>query len=428
MSSLPRPPLPLIKTHRTFAICHHTPSKLRLFDEYPRYESIMATFTGQSSARLLVWLRNRHGNFLRRSSVITYFSPFVLSYSASSQQQRPLKRLAHPSSLTLDIVPRQSIPSTSLRSRSIPLDTPTLLYSDSFRLSITAFSRTYHLHLRPNDHLIHPAARINYYRNSPDGGPSVLDRTEPLVREEIRVYWGEAVHQDETTQRMREDAAGGLYRGPQPAPHVLGWARIMVHDQGDSDTGPTFEGAFTINGVVHHVTTKENYYRNKHLLDPDTEADHPYGNLVIFRDSDLISEDEIDGSETEPAGRTCAHDNLPFNVDNLHHPVLRFGAGLDQPTYPVPWYDNLGDLDEPHTSRLKRGDVGNGGMNVSSKCAFLHFWMRINAERIFLSFLNAIGNSAGCPKTQKIVRPSSVFRFDLFTYACYWTGLYGRCG
>ncbi|KDQ17689.1 hypothetical protein BOTBODRAFT_29847 [Botryobasidium botryosum FD-172 SS1] len=305
--------------------------------------------------------------------------------AASSQPPRPLKRLAHPSSLALDIVARSPSPPTSLHSRSIPFDSPVLHHSDSFRLTISAFSETYHLHLRPNDHLIHPAARVNYYRNSPDGGPAILDRTEPLLREAIKVYWGEVVHPDGTSQRMREDAAGGVHRAPGDAPHVLGWARIMVHDQGDSDSGtePVFEGAFTVNGVAHHVVTKENYLRNKHELDPEVGAstDDPLGHLVIFRDSDLISEEDA-----EVAPMTCAHDSLEYNVDEDNHPVLRWGAGLDHPIDSLPWYDSLGVLSEPHTSRVKRGDINNaGGMNMSS------------------NFIGSIGSNAGCPKTQKIV-------------------------
>ncbi|OCH88348.1 hypothetical protein OBBRIDRAFT_734593 [Obba rivulosa] len=311
-----------------------------------------------------------------------------IAASASSVRVRPIKRLEHPSTLAIEILPRR--PSQSFEKRSFPVDSPVLRHSDTFLLKLSAFDDTFHLHLRPNDHLIHPAARINYYTTLPDG-QSVLSHTQPLLRESVKAYWGEVVSGDVSPERLREDAVGVL---PRPSgKSELGWARIMVHHQGDSEAGlpPSFEGAFSVNGVIHHVMTKENYLRNKHSLDPHaivSDAD-PDSSLVIWRDSDIMTVHEEtaalsgnfagDGISVRP--QTCGHESLSYNTDPSQNPALR---GPAKPPV-TPWYDPLGLLGArlANGSLSRRDDVANGNMSSN--------------------FENYIGSSIGCPSTQKIV-------------------------
>ena len=263
---------------------------------------------------------------------------------------RPLKRIAHPNTLALEILPRRPSASGSFGKRSYPINSSILQHTDTFRLRLSAFGDVFHLHLRPNEHLIHPAARINHYTIGPNG-QSVFSHSEPIVPGSVKAYWGEVVPAQISADRMREDAAG-VY--PRPSgKSELGWARIVVHHQGDVALGkpPSFEGAFSVNGIVHHVTTKDNYFRNKHELDPYTVVDDdPDSALVIFRDSDLMTENEfhaaLKGLDTTivppPRGaKTCAHDNLAFNMDPRLNPVLR------KPPPVTPWYDPLGLLAPP---------------------------------------------------------------------------------
>ncbi|KAI0825392.1 Metallo-peptidase family M12B Reprolysin-like-domain-containing protein [Trametes gibbosa] len=303
------------------------------------------------------------------------------SVSALSAPARPLKRVTHPSTLSLDILPRQ-VTSYSYGKRSFPIDSPILRHSDSFRLTLTAFEETFYLHLRPNDHLIHPAARINYYTTSPDG-QSVLSRIEPIQRESVRAYWGEVIPAHVSPDRLREDTAGVL---PRPSgKSELGWARITVHDQGDAIVGkpPVFEGAFSVNGVVHHIATKDNYLRTKHRLDPHVEVSHdnPDSTLVIWRDSDVMSTHEHTlAAQREGLGRaapvaeSCGHDRMDFNTD--HQRVRR----PDPPAY-TPWYDAFGFLRSANVT--KRDDVAGGGMGMD--------------------FSGTIGQTAGCPTSQRVV-------------------------
>ncbi|CAL1697050.1 unnamed protein product [Somion occarium] len=306
--------------------------------------------------------------------------------SATSSPPRPLKRIAHPSTLALEILPRRPSSSGNYGKRSFPIDEPTLQHTDSFRLKLTAFDDTYYLHLRPNEHLIHPAARIKYYKTGPNGD-SILSHTEPLLPQSIKAYWGEVIPADVSPDRMREDAAGVWLRPSGKS--ELGWARITVHHQGDIHRGiaPSFEGAFSVNGVVHHVMTKENYLRNKHHLDPHVISMDEDSSLVIFRDSDIMSPHEyhaVQGLDSQPIPKppkACGHDRLKYNTDPSQNPALRRPA----PPPTSPWYDPFRFLDTraPNATLVRRDDVAGGGMGIN--------------------FQDHIGDTVGCPATQKIV-------------------------
>lgn len=305
---------------------------------------------------------------------------------AHSTSARPLKRIAHPSTLALEILPRHSRPSSSTSpfNRRLPLDPNILRHDDSFRLTISAFDDTFYLHLRPNDDLIHPAARIQYYSTTTNG-ESYVTYSEPLLRESVKAYWGEVIAAHHSPTRMQEDVSGVV---PAPHPDQLGWSRIMVHHQGDPEQGiaPEFEGAFSVKGVVHHIMTKDNYLRTKHKFDPDVS--HPLDDsdpsLIIWRDSDVITAEEdhwvkrkasTNGVLTR-APQTCGHDRLLYNTDPLN-PILQ------KPAFNS-WFSNLlGNF--RNSTRHRRDDVGAGygGMNTN--------------------FINDIGSSAGCPNTQKVV-------------------------
>ncbi|KAF8680144.1 Sanke disintergrin [Rhizoctonia solani] len=298
--------------------------------------------------------------------------------SGSSAPPRPLKRLAHPSTLALEILPRTPVAHGTLFTRS--LESPTLRHTDSLRLTLAAFGRKHRLHLRPNHHLIHPAARVNYYAT--DGS---ISRTEPLLRSSVLVYEGEVIDEAYSAHRLREDAAGGVSR-PWDEPPVgeLGWARIMVHSQGNPEQGiaPVYEGAFSVLGETYHILTRDNYIRTRGPLDlhPDRLAavNELDGGLVIFRDSDVERPPLTESS-------TCSHDGLGFNTED-DHPVLQTGKQLPPSLdHTSPWYDPFGFLEPvPKMGMLsKRDDVA--GSNSTS------------------NFVDQIGNTAGCSKTQKLV-------------------------
>lgn len=120
----------------------------------------------------------------------------------------------------------------------------------------------------------------------------------------------------------------------------------MIHDQGDDLQGrpPVFEGAFSVNGDVYHVTRKENYLRTKHPLDPQILPPLDGGDtkLVVWRDSDTIHD--------HPATpENCGHDSLAHNSDPMQNPFLQ--ANTDQS---ISWIDSL----SPFGNLTRRQDDG----------------------------------------------------------------------
>lgn len=137
--------------------------------------------------------------------------------------------------------------------------------------------------------------------------------------------------------------------------------------QGDNtrNVPPVFEGAFSIDGIVHHIVTLDKYLKNRLPDDPWPEdVDTIDANLVIYRDSD--SGHPREGSNTPQGSSTCSHDRLDYNRDFERHPVLRLGAGLDKPrTSWNSFWSNDPTVDfELDSDIRRRGDVSG---NISSK-------------------------------------------------------------
>ncbi|KIO24801.1 hypothetical protein M407DRAFT_25853 [Tulasnella calospora MUT 4182] len=307
----------------------------------------------------------------------------VTSTNALSSPHKPLKRISHPATLGFDIVPRRTLNTRSqswtkslnpLHRRS---DDDQLLHTDSFRLTLRAFDQTYHLHLRPNEALFHPNARINHY--SPDGE---ITRTEPLLRSDYKVYEGEVVSPGRTAERWNEDSAGGLI---SPARRELGWARIIVHDQGDAKAGraPVYEGAFSADGIVHHIKTRDNYVRHRRRgLDVEVETEDEH--LVIFRDIDMGDEDAH--PQARSLAKSCGHDTLDYNVNTELNPVLTYTTE-SRKRMSTPWYDprRVDDVDPIDLdSRLVRRQNDISG-NVTS------------------NYIDRIGSHEGCKPTQSFI-------------------------
>lgn len=275
-----------------------------------------------------------------------------------------MKRFVHPSTLALEILPRQAKQSSSnllISKRQLPPPN-TLRHDDTFRLTISAFDETFHLHLRPNDNLIHPAARVSYYSTTPEG-ESYVTHSEPLLRSSVKAYWGEVIAADHTDARMREDAAGVV---PMPHPSNLGSVRIMIHHQGDMERGipPEYEGTFTVGGIAHHIMTKDNYLRTKSELDVDVSQplDDIDSTLVIWRESDVMTAEEERVAKREtgiPVAKSCGHDRLGYNTDPAQNPILQ------KPLVSESWFANpLAGLFQNETKQRRQDISGDGGMGT----------------------------------------------------------------
>jgi hypothetical protein len=254
--------------------------------------------------------------------------------------------------------------------------------------------------MRPNDHLIHPAARINYYSRLPDGR-EVLNRTIPLLRESVLAYWGEVIAEYHSPARMLEDTAGVI---PRPHPANLGWARLIVHHQGNVENGipPIFEGAFSVENEIYHLTTKENYLRNKHSFDPPIETINSL--LVIWRESDVMTPEEEHFVKTghHPTEKvsipeSCGHDRLEYNSPS-QNPIL------NRPPPPSPLHRLLYPQFLNETKNFRRDDsLPTSGTSPSqSKCGLPYFFL-LSLTQPSRSFINSIGSSTGCPTPSKVV-------------------------
>lgn len=287
---------------------------------------------------------------------------------ASSTRPRALKQVAHPRTLSLEILPRRSDPRAFLSARD--RTSPILRHDDTLRLTVHVFDETFHLHLRPTTHLLHPDAVVHHLRPGATGGPAERYASARLLPSAVRAYTGEVVPASLSPQRMREDAAGVA----SPAPGALGWARIVVHEQGDASHGrePVFEGAFAVRGVVHHVQTRTQYLRHAGALDPalrpsreqmDEDGD---AGLVVWRDSDVMSEHEEaaardgKGPVVNRKPQTCAHDGLPWNSDPKENAALRV-------QHEAPWYSPSGFAEGLAATFSKRDDLAMPGNSSTEK-------------------------------------------------------------
>ena len=81
------------------------------------------------------------------------------------------------------------------------------------------------------------------------GSDGSVRRVETIVRSEHRIFKGTAF----------------VLRGTDPEWTNAGWARISVHQDGSR---PIFEGAFTVDGVHHHIQTDANFRATMRPDDP----------------------------------------------------------------------------------------------------------------------------------------------------------------
>lgn len=187
----------------------------------------------------------------------------------------------------------------------------------------------------PNLHLIHPRAQIITPTSS-----------TPLLASEVLAFEGFVVPFNASADRHLEDLAL-----VDPATTVsLGWARLLVHDAAEG----IFEGAFSINGDIHHILRTETYLRTKHADDPLPEEGQ---RLVVFRDRDHLRDAARSSSD---GGEGCSHDHLEFNTGS-QHPIFQDRLGRVRP-----WWTLDGTVDGVKIGKQdprwfgKRDDVSGG--------------------------------------------------------------------
>lgn len=213
-------------------------------------------------------------------------------------------------------------------------------------------SQTVRLVLEPNHDIISNDATVQIL--AADG---TVSRIEPIERLDHRIYRGTVF----------------VHLNGAPEWTNVGWARVSVHEDGSK---PVFEGAFSIDGMHHHIQTSRNYRQTMLPGDPEIEeAVDEY--MIVWRDSDITpSQDYSHGGDLkrdlgERSG--CTSDELLYNRDegNLVYRSVEVAETS-------PWSLNPRAL----FGRQIDGTPGGNGAGVN--------------------LANSIGSTAGCPSTRKV--------------------------
>ncbi|WWC88993.1 uncharacterized protein L201_003910 [Kwoniella dendrophila CBS 6074] len=327
----------------------------------------------------MVRTRNIEGRPPIYTQIPSLVSLFILAIAllscieARSPHPPPLRRLAHPESSSLEILPRRS--SNSINPRYIthlPPHPTTLKHSDTIILKLSLpdlLPFQANLLLKPTENLFHPDAKVSY-------GHGEDAKTEQLKEEDWRLFTGKVIH-PKWLERIKSLENSGHTLDPNfNYDAIIGSSSIMVHNPGNNHNGEDaiFEGTFTVYGTRYTIMTKDNYQRVKTI--EDVEIESLGSRLVVFRDNDMThhtnsTTSHNHGHESQFGSSSCSHDNLPFN-NELNNPIFR-----------VPSSSGLSDDNYFSSLFGKRDDTG--GMTLSS------------------NFINSIGSNVGCPKQQQIV-------------------------
>ncbi|CAG8565711.1 12531_t:CDS:10 [Cetraspora pellucida] len=191
----------------------------------------------------------------------------------------------------MEILPRNRFDATSLSRRDFELDS-SLQHDDSLRLKFVAFNRTFNIHLEPNTDIFHPEATITIHHKNK------TSTTTRLIPQDYRLYKGVLLDVDSTDRRLSEDIVGlkrlSLHEELSTLPSVLGWARIIVLNDGSlNNKHLTFEGTFSYMGDLHHIKSIDKFQVAQFRDDPEIpnpssrHSSHRDATMVIYRDSDI---------------------------------------------------------------------------------------------------------------------------------------------
>jgi len=218
----------------------------------------------------------------------------------------PLIHYSFVTGTRVDLLPRQPPAHLSPEDRLRHATSPILHHDDSFRLTFAAYNTTFQLHLRPNEHLIHPKATIKRYVN----GSQV---EEPLLKQDVWAFkgavlqaggWSNARLEADRNKLARllskgesEDDDDEFWEDGEHLPGVLGWARILVHHdtsnlEYEDASKLIYEGVFTANGEMYHIKHEDTFEVVSRPDDPVLPNRRARGKgledtqMIVYRDAD----------------------------------------------------------------------------------------------------------------------------------------------
>ncbi|KAG0287611.1 hypothetical protein BGZ98_004585, partial [Dissophora globulifera] len=192
---------------------------------------------------------------------------------------------------------------------------------DTVRLQFSAFNTTFHLYLEPNTDLIHPEANL---------GPDIF-------LEDIKAFKGVVIQDKEYSDHKWKRAVTTSRIPKRTVEHMLyeegvvGWARMMVEHDVNSEDEIVLRGAFMVNGDTYHVTTRHHYHVQKRSEDASPAPTSADSTLVIYRDSDLY----------KPAGRLrkrreASTDDVACGADNMLNKTAAYLEATSSHSYYYP--------------------------------------------------------------------------------------------
>lgn len=196
-----------------------------------------------------------------------------------------------------------------------------------------------------------------------------MERTEPLLRRDHKVYKGRSWLRDEK----------GWY--------MVGWARITLLRDG---LEPLFKGAFTLHHNAHHIDLLKSFERDFKNVDWGMVGFMRDSDMVVWRDSDMSSGLTLQ-ARSEPTNSTiCPADMLSFNTDP-EHAVNRMIMEPRSGSRKWGGMDIFGDV--PY--------LGRRGITKRQTLDDDRPWGGIgNSAGVNLK--NTIGSIQGCPTTRKV--------------------------
>ncbi|KAI9137006.1 Metallo-peptidase family M12-domain-containing protein, partial [Paraphysoderma sedebokerense] len=238
-----------------------------------------------------------------------------------------------------------------------------LRHNDSFRLSLSAFNRTFHLHLIPNDHLIPEDAVATVYDEN--NVKKVIN-----LHGQVRAYKGVVVESeftDKTDMNVGTASVVVLHDGFNEHSNSHLQNHYPDHRQ------PVVIGTLTTNSEVYHIQPTHSYRLSKRSVDPSLlsisarNPEHQSSTMIIYRDSDFKRSAILQKRNEPSAEATCGADRLVYNKNyTQQHPPL----GIKElSAFEKNLKEYQSSLQDAHTSRrLVKRQAGRRQLSSSIGC------------------------------------------------------------
>lgn len=270
-------------------------------------------------------------------SVVLYIYFSLVNGTSYTSDEDIITHYEFVSSAHIEVIPSYDYKFQQLHRRQAPLRNHSLQTTDSFRLTLNAYNKTFFLHLEPHDGFIHQDAEIVIWD---DNGKKRTEKLNPLV------FKGTVVDEEFTGTKFSWDQVGMVgFHGEDEfdtSEGVVGEASIFVHQQGSSHDNPftkhnpIVQGVFTHKGETYNVKPINVYRRSKRSEDisifshSSRRPEHQDATMIVYKESDrrgaLV--------KREVKAKGCGSEDLGYN--KLFLDTIGKNGDLDRVHEPLP--------------------------------------------------------------------------------------------